>query len=581
MLFGKRKIWTIGSPILLGVLVGILILIANLTLTSKRKQDSSFINAIQSTFKFNIAKITDPSDSSTSSLSDLRLIETTVKCVGPLYNQSCLYRNLYYTQQGFWALSLKESNLSLPGVRLEALATTDFRPHHRVFNTYEELDDFVRFNADPTMLSGLTLHFNQHWHRNVGHALFDGLYPAYIALIRFAPKHLQPFRAFVGLDSAQCNNCFSEDIYSRFAGVGLLKSNIVDWMTPNKWYVFEELLLGSGMMCQRCIQSNYQLAGGVELDGSRLFRDRMYKQHGLVPPFVRRNHSAERRHPANPLIAYVIENKRFTDIEREEIRAAIDEINNYTDLHVNKSVDDIKKLPYPLIRVLYLDYRNITAKTNITSHINSTPTDSRSATYELTDNNFIAQLRVLRNADIHITGPGTGQMYQTFLSDGSVTINLGGMNPYKKETTPIAYPSFLEQYVTAGTPYIRGLYYPINKRRDGIQRVEVVKLIKEAAQIIMQGFSIPVDSKNNLAPDGQVFVDQCKYDKDFCKLVTIRKSGYFWCNNMWTEDLVHERRQWSDGGFIINGQRVSCSFNRTLLRSIRNKYGIEYRLGRE
>jgi hypothetical protein len=183
--------------------------------------------------------------------------------------------------------------------------------------------------------------------------------------------------------------------------------------------------------------------------------------------------------------------------------------------------------------------------------------------------------------DIHITGPGTGQMYQTFLSDGSVTINLGGMNPYKKETTPIAYPSFLEQYVTSSIPYIKGLYYPINKRRDGIKRIEVVKLIKEAAQLIMQGFSIPVNPKNNLAPDGKVFVDQCQNDKHFCRLVTIRKPGYFWCNNMWTEDLVHERRQWAEGGFIINGQNITCPFNRTLLRSFRQKYGIEYRPGRE
>jgi hypothetical protein len=210
-----------------------------------------------------------------------------------------------------------------------------------------------------------------------------------------------------------------------------------------------------------------------------------------------------------------------------------------------------------------------------------TPADSRLATYELLDTNFIAQLRVLRNMDIHITGPGTGQMYQTFLSDGSVNINLGGMNPWRKENTSIAYPSFLEQYVTAGTPYIKGLYYPINKRRDGIKKTEVVKLIKQAAQLIMQGFSIPVNPKDNLAPDGKVFVDQCKNDEDFCRLVTIRKPGYFWCNNMWTEDLVHERRQWAEGGFPINGANVSCAFNRTLLRSLRQKYGIEYRPGRE
>ena len=512
---------------------------------------------------------------------DLRSFATTVRCIGPLYNQSCLYKNLYYTDRGFWALSLKESNLSLPGVRLEALATSEFRPHHRVFDTFEELHQFIRFKADPMVFSGLTMHFNQRWHKNIGHALFDGLYPAYVALIRFAPKHLHPFRVFVGLDRSDCDSCFSEDVYSRFGGIGLVKSNVIDSVQPNRWYVFEELLMGSGMMCQRCIQSNYQLAGGIESNGSRLFRDRMYQQHGIIPPDIRRTHSAERRNPGVPIKAYIIHNKRFTENEIVELKSALVEINNYTDANINKSIEDIKKLPYPLIRMIYLDYRNITADNNLSSNSRATPMDSRSSTYELVDTNFVAQLRVLREMDIHVTGPGTGQMYQTFLSDGSVNINLGGMNPYRKETTPIAYPSFLEQYVTSGTPYIRGLYYPINKRRDGIQKSEVIKLIQQAAKLIMEGFPLPVNPKENLAPDGQVFVDQCQQDEEFCRLVTIRKGGYFWCNNMWTEDLVHERRQWAHGGFPIGGHNVSCGFNRTLLRQLRQKYGIEYRPGIE
>ncbi|CAF4885284.1 unnamed protein product [Rotaria sp. Silwood1] len=579
MLSGKRKNWIIDLSVFILILIGIFIFIGNLVVILKHRQYSSDMNSIQSNFNINKKNIL--SDNSKLSPTDLQSLVTTVKCVGPRYNQSCLYKNLYYTNQKFWALSLKKTNLSLPGVRLEALATTDFRPNHRVFDTYEQLYKFVRFTIDPIVFPGVTIHFNQRWHKNIGHALFDGLYPAYIALIRFPPRHLQPFRIFVGLDYVNCDSCFSEDVYSRFAGGGFIKSNIIDSIMPNRWFIFEELIMGSGMMCQRCIQSNYQLAGGVELEGSKLFRDRMYKQHGIIPVEIRQKHSAEKRSLNKPLHAYIIHNKRFTKKEREEIRNAMNQINNYTNSHINKTLEEIKKLPHPLIRVFYINYRNIKAKINISSKIKSTPSDSRLSTYDLLDNDFIAQLRILRDMDIHITGPGTGQMYQTFLSDGSVNINLGGMNPYRKETTPIAYPSFLEQYVTAGIPYIKGLYYPINKRRDGIQQDELIKLIKQAAQIIIQGFSIPVNPKDNLAPDGQVFVEQCKYDKNFCKLVTIRKSGYFWCNNMWTEDLVHERRQWASGGFPIGGTNVICPFNRTLLRSLRQKYGIEYRPGRE
>jgi hypothetical protein len=139
---------------------------------------------------------------------------------------------------------------------------------------------------------GVTLHCNQHWHRNIGHALFDRLYPAYLALIRFSSKHLETFRIFAGLDNPHCDICFREDIYACFACLELLTSNSIDQIMPCRCLVFEELIVVVGMMCQRCIQSNYQLSDGLTLDGSRLFRDGMCKQHGLLQPDVRRNHAA-------------------------------------------------------------------------------------------------------------------------------------------------------------------------------------------------------------------------------------------------------------------------------------------------
>ncbi|CAF4760212.1 unnamed protein product [Rotaria sp. Silwood1] len=58
-------------------------------------------------------------------------------------------------------------------------------------------------------------------------------------------------------------------------------------MSTDRWFVFDELVMGSDMMCQRCIQPTLQLPGGVKMNGSRLFRDRMYIQHGLIPPILR------------------------------------------------------------------------------------------------------------------------------------------------------------------------------------------------------------------------------------------------------------------------------------------------------
>ena len=490
--------------------------------------------------------------------------ETTIQCLGHPYNQSCLFKNLYYVDSEFMILTVNGSSLPPLSLRTDAFIFWNQVPKKRVFETYVQLEKFVRNTIYPKVIPSLTLYFGQLWHHNIGHALFDGLYPAYVGLIRFSPRHLQSFRILAGIDN--CNDCWSEDVYGRFGGLGILKQRVLNAMSKNRWYMFEELVMGSGTMCQRCNQPNLQLCGGIELDATRLFRDRMYRQHGLAHPIIRRNSSAEHRTRQDIIQAFIIDNKRFTVEDRKELDAAIHEINNSTS----------KNLQWPLINVTYLHYNHVKAQ-NETIQINATAADIRPPTYELVDNNFIAQLKILHRIDIHISGPGTGQMYQPFLSDGSVNINLGGLRPWGLEKTDQAYASYLEQHMTSGTPYIKGLYYPINERVKGIKKDEVIKLIRQASQLILEGFSLPVNPQENLAADGRIFVEMCERDKIFCSSVTVRSSNNtFACLDMWVEDLVHENRQWSLNGFVDSGRNITCPFNHTLLHELRLKYGIKH-----
>ncbi|CAF3875256.1 unnamed protein product [Rotaria sp. Silwood1] len=502
-----------------------------------------------------------------------KTLETTIECVGSLYNQSCLYRNLYYFDHWFMILTVKGKQLPTYSVRTDAFVPSHITPNKRVFDTYSDLEKFVRTVIDPRVIPSVTVHFGQPWHDNIGHALFDGLYPAYVALIRFPPRHLQPFRILAAI--ADCNVCWSEDIYSRFGGLGLLRLSVLNKMSKNNWFMFEELIMGSGTFCQRCTQPSFQLPAGVELDASRLFRDRMYQQHGVLYPVVRQKSSSEGRNSSDVLQAYIIDNKRYTSEDRKEIDDAVSEINNYTNSYLNKTTNSTAKLQWPLVRVTYLFYNQIKARNFSNLQVNATPYESRSPTYELFENDFIAQLKLLRQMDIHITGPGTGQMYQTFLSDGSVMINIGGIRPWAAEKTERAYSSYLEQQMTSGTPYIKGLFYPINERQKGIQKNEVVKLIRQASQLILEGFSLPVNPRDNLAPDGQLFVEMCEKDKEFCSMVTNRiSSKYYPCLDIWVEDFVHEHHQWQLGGLNDNGRKIDCPFNHTLLHELRKKYGI-------
>jgi len=503
--------------------------------------------------------------------------ETKIKCIGSLYNQSCLFENLYYVDSAFTILTVNGIQLPPYSVRTNAFVLTDTKLKKRVFNSYNDLQKFVRDVIQPKVIPSVTLYFGQPWHDNIGHALFDGLYPAYLSLIRFSPRHLYPFRILAGIDD--CNDCWSEDVYSRFAGLGILKHKVLNKMSKGKWFIFDELIMGSGTMCQRCTQPNLQLPGGIELDGSRLFRDRMYQQHGFISPIKRIKSSSEGRNSNDLLLAYVIDNKRFTFNDKKQINDAIDEINSYTNMQLSKTNNTLKNLECPLIRVFYLHYNQVKATQNFNAiQINVTSTyDSRSPIYELIDNNFMAQLKILHKSDIHIVGPGTGQMYQTFLSDGSVNINLGGIRPWGLENTKEAYTSYLEQHMTSGTPYIKGLYYPINERTKGIKKDQVIQLIRHAGQIILEGFSLPINPRENLASDGQLFVEMCEKDKNFCSLVTRRSPNInFNCLDIWIEDFVHEHRQWNLKGFIDMGKRIRCPFNHTLLHQLRNKYGIKH-----
>ena len=502
-------------------------------------------------------------------------LETTVRCVGPLRNQSCLYKNLYFINNTFIILTIKGKIFPVLTVRADSFETKTTTPDRHEFDSNAELEKFVRNSIDPIVLPGVTVFFTFPWLGNIGHTLFDALYPPYAALIRFPPRHLYPFRLLSEID--ECSTCGDEDILNRFSGLGILKHYILKDMSNGTWFVFDELVMGSGMMGQRCTQPNLQLPGGVELDGSRLFRDRMYAQHGILPPARRFVHSAENRNQNDVLRAYIIDNKRYTGTDRNEINSAINEINNYTITYQKENINNISKLEWPLINISYLYYGDIRSQKRKSSRFKQTQIDARSPTYELQENHFAAQLRLMRTMDIHIVGPGTCQMYQTFLPDGSVVINLGGLQHLQPQYRNVTYTTYFEQYMTSGAPYLKGLYYPINERPKGIKKEELVKLILQAAKLIMNGFSIPVNPIESLAPDGRLFIEMCEKDKKFCELVTSRAPGVsFGCYHFWVDEVIHERGIWKRGDGIDGNTNVRCPFNRTLMHQLRNKYGIHH-----
>ncbi|CAM4810902.1 unnamed protein product [Rotaria magnacalcarata] len=113
-------------------------------------------------------------------------------------------------------------------VRIGAFIMSQFNPNRRRFYSYIDLEEFVSHKINPTVIPNMTVYFDQPWLSNIGHALFDGLYPAFVALIRFQPKHLQPFRILLHIMSDNGKYSFSQSVYNVFAGLGTMNASVLE-----------------------------------------------------------------------------------------------------------------------------------------------------------------------------------------------------------------------------------------------------------------------------------------------------------------------------------------------------------------
>merc|ERR1719424_2719413 len=111
-----------------------------------------------------------------------------------------------------------------------------------VRKNFETLDDLRSFMVaqQPQMHEGLSLVYNTLWHHNIAHALWDGLYPAFLALCEWG-KHDQKFRSVVKMISGlPCNHnkngkCMSEGVFEKFGG-----GEFVQYTQLRGWHNFAD-----------------------------------------------------------------------------------------------------------------------------------------------------------------------------------------------------------------------------------------------------------------------------------------------------------------------------------------------------
>lgn len=464
---------------------------------------------------------------------------TEVTCKGPSYNVTCAWKNLYFQDGQLHAYFSKET--SIPDEMNSVMSIHRFG--------WPEPPIVVRGSppAVDSIVPGLTLYYSTIWHQNIAHFLWDGLYPAYVALSQWGRENAN-FNSLVGY-AEDClqkgtadGKCVSEEIMKTFGGkdtLFLVKNGL------QGTHRFEELIMGSGHKGARTINRDVTM-WGRDLDALRAFRDRLFKTHGLTPP-PRRSRSMDDR-KSDVLQAIIIDNKRFSEAELQELHKP-----TRADWHRELSKARHHWPGYEkTLQVNYVDLGQ-------------------------TGNNFTEQLLLLQKNDIYVSGPGTGNGYLDLMPDGSVGISTGMVGVWNypidfKRPYPDRDVSFMEEYWAEGHSHLKAFHYPVKMRRDGIKANVLIGLIHEAADLILSNFQMPVEPGENLSPVGKTFKEYCHtVGEELCDklLATINAdSGPGQCQDSWPEAIVWETAGWSEEG--IEG--VHCEFNRTLLQTIRQKY---------
>lgn len=471
--------------------------------------------------------------------------ESSVRCIGSKSNQSCYFNNLYWWEGRFHLLARKGNINIRGGIKVSLYDEGEgiyVQPELIEFEDLLQLEAFLS-SMRLTTWHGLTVAMRS-TDRHLIHMLFDGLYPVFVALCRFGLQG-QPFHTFILNDLMDPRRPklikswakpVVDEILQKFGGLSVHVlgevRTIVRKLYPygtfkqtswshNLSVHMERAVIGNCLLGNRVATADLSLPGGRSLDASRLFRDRMHLSFEVNFQTI-----------ASTKRGIIIDNFRYSHQEQIMLR---------------------KIMKVKGFRFDYINWRDY-------------------------GTSLKTQLQMLQSVGIHVSSCGSAQMYQTFLSDGSVHVNLGCI--HKK-----GFTEFMEQYQTEGAPYLRALYYDSSKRRCGLEEEEVKSLLERAVSMFRQtDISFPTPPLANLSPEGQVFVKMCRESQDNCKqmLHAMNMRVPDSCGAAaWAEHVVYEAKPaWSPchgrpAGCAVKGHCPFPESDREHLHLLREAAGLD------
>jgi hypothetical protein len=381
-------------------------------------------------------------------------------------NISVKYENIYAIDGELFYFTLNKDQ-AVPSVNKFTNAS-GWQPRIKYFQDLNEMDKYINSFVNKQTIE-LSVLGDNWWKHN---ALFDGFYPLYLALVKFN---------YINDDFVLLSDTWNEkqliayDIITKFSGNQMMDYYNLD---KSKFIHFKTLVAGTGNTGNRVMNKKYTIYGEKEYNALSHFKSRMLTRHSI---------NVDR--PINTgsnINIIIIENKRYST---DELVA------------INKLIEYYKNIG---INIKYVDWSKYPS--------------------------FTEQMKQIEDADVHISGPGTGMMRMPFLKKGAVNINLGYMehsqtngarpNIFIKDCkySDFIFPGWMEQSICSGASYVSTLYYD----RINYNNLEIEPLIEitdKAISIVNNGFLL----KNNLNIDAQIFTEYCRRSPtsdQYCQYLT-------------------------------------------------------------
>ena len=295
----------------------------------------------------------------------LNKYQTTWTCKGEGRARACLFQNIWWERntRRFWVHGGDEPPPSLQTTNKWGTPTSFGRLRSSDFKVQRE-SLRVRHRG------GDHLFVDQTWTWNIGHALWDGLFSSWTAMLTILDgKPPAKFRVVLHAYD-QMNEKFNESLFrqalQKFGGNGLItylddeSLKVHDPSIDAGWECFARIVIGAGAKGLRWYQKDMRMAGTKYM---RAFRDRMLIMHGIKPS------SSEQQN-----IISVFENKRYGEqgVMREIQQA-------------------ISNLQHEGLNVEYVKWKHIARRYDMIGNLSS----------------WEAQLAAVTQTSVYVSAPGT------------------------------------------------------------------------------------------------------------------------------------------------------------------------------